>query len=345
MSFGIDCIASPPVTDLKAAGVTFVCRYLSEINSATQVKLLTAAEALVLGQAGIAIVSNYEWYGNRAAEGFASGVVDAQIAEAQHAACGGAADRPIYFSVDFDTFATPAIIEYFKGIASVIGLHRTGAYGSYNLIRGLFDASAITWGWQTYAWSAGAWEPRAQIQQYQNGMMLAGLSVDYDRSTVSDFGQWFPGGINPDMIDITDPFVATYFTQTATNRWHCVHTNQDLFAGILLGWRQMQGAPRLPTGPETKCGVSAVYQECESGVVVYDPAHEIDGPSGPWSPCYLLKLDSTLAKQLLGTGQPAAADTTALVTAIGAIPDALATALATAVAPLVAKALVEAKKL
>jgi hypothetical protein len=198
MAFGMDYVTGPPVTELKSAGVTFVCRYLSEINPATQVKLLTPAEAKALGQAGIAIVSNYEWYGNRAAEGFVSGVADAQIAAGQHTACGGPANRPIYFSVDFDTGTTAPIIDYFKGVASVIGLHRTGAYGSYSVIKGLFDASVIAWGWQTYAWSAGLWEPRAHIQQYSNGMSIAGLSVDYNHSIKGDFGQWIPGG--EDMI-------------------------------------------------------------------------------------------------------------------------------------------------
>jgi hypothetical protein len=194
MAFGIDYVTGPAVADMKDAGVTFVCRYLSEVNALTKIKLLTAGEVKTLSENGISIVSNYEWYADRAAEGFASGVVDAQIAAEQHTACGGPSTRPIYFSVDFDTSATGAIIDYFKGVASVIGLHRTGAYGSYRVIKGLLDVGAITWGWQTYAWSAGMWEPRAHIQQYNNGMTMTGLSVDYNRSTKSDFGQWIAGG-------------------------------------------------------------------------------------------------------------------------------------------------------
>lgn len=148
------------------------------------------------------------------------------------------------------------------------------------------------------------------------------------------------GGNTTDMLDINNPWVAGYFIQTASNpdRWHCAKTGHDLFAGILAGWRTMNGAPRLPVGPETPCGKSAVYQQCESGIVLYDPAHELDAPRGPWEPCYLLKLESDLAKQLLGAAQPAPAiDNTALIAAINAIPDAIV--------PAVAAALVEAKKL
>src|SRR6266705_883246 len=198
-SFGLDYVSGPPIADMKAAGVSFVCRYLSYVNNLTQVKLLTPPEATALSQAGISIVSNYEWYavGNngipRVLEGFASGVQDAQIAALQHAACGGPASRPIYFSVDVD-IAGSQCAEYFKGIASVIGKARTGAYGSYRVLEYLFNAGLSSWGWQTYAWSYGAWEPRAHIQQYLNGVSMSGHSVDYNRSIKSDFGQWQVGG-------------------------------------------------------------------------------------------------------------------------------------------------------
>ena len=48
----------------------------------------------------------------------------------------------------------------------------------------------IKWGWQTYAWSGGNWDKRAQLQQYSNDRTVGGVSVDYDRSTVDFFGQW-----------------------------------------------------------------------------------------------------------------------------------------------------------
>src|SRR6266700_4063766 len=133
MAFGLDYTSGPPIADMKAAGVTFVCRYLSYVNTLTQRKLLTKSQAQSLNQAGIALVSNYEWYANRALEGVASGEADARIAASQHAACGGPADRPIYFSVDVDV-AGERTAGYFHGVASVIGLHRTGAYGSFRVL-------------------------------------------------------------------------------------------------------------------------------------------------------------------------------------------------------------------
>lgn len=195
MSFGLDYVSGPSPAVLKANNVAFVCRYLSEVNAQTQIKLLTLPEAQALSHDGIAIVSNFEWYASRPSEGFASGAFDAGIARDQHAACGGPPDRPIYFSVDEDVSGAQ-VADYFRGVASVIGLHRTGAYGSFRVLQYLFANNLISWGWQTYAWSGGQWLPpaQAQIQQYNNGQTLDGHSVDFDRSMTADFGQWFVGG-------------------------------------------------------------------------------------------------------------------------------------------------------
>lgn len=195
MAFGLDYSAGmPSVADMKSADVSFVCRYIGYTDpSLSQIKILTPEEATTLSRAGISLVSNWEWYANRVLEGAGAGVWDAQEAQKRHAACGGPGNRPIYFSADED-YSAAQVLDYFKGVASVIGLSRTGAYGSYRVIAGLLDLGAIVWGWQTYAWSGGQWEPRAHIQQYSNSVIMSGLEVDYDRSIKSDFGQWFVGG-------------------------------------------------------------------------------------------------------------------------------------------------------
>jgi hypothetical protein len=108
-------------------------------------------------------------------------------------------DRPIYFSVDFD--ATPgqqaAIDSYFDGVASVLGVDRVGAYGGYYVIQRLLDHSKIRWGWQTYAWSGGQWDARAQLRQIQNGVTVAGADCDIDQAMAADFGQWGPNTAAP----------------------------------------------------------------------------------------------------------------------------------------------------
>jgi hypothetical protein len=54
----------------------------------------------------------------------------------------------------------------------------------------MFDAGLVAFGWQTYAWSHGHWDPRAQLQQYRNDQFIGGVSVDFDRAVAADFGQW-----------------------------------------------------------------------------------------------------------------------------------------------------------
>ena len=191
---GVDYAWSRPSSPqaLRAAGYSFVARYLSWDTSG---KNLTASEAQSLFAAGIDVVANWEWDATDALDGYSTGVNDATEAQTLAAQCGMPADRPIYFSVDFD--ATPgqeaAIDSYFDGVASVIGLARTGAYGGYYVIQRLFDDGKIKWGWQTYAWSGGQWDPRAQLQQIDNGVTVAGASCDIDQAVAGDFGQWGPG--------------------------------------------------------------------------------------------------------------------------------------------------------
>lgn len=335
MAFGLDYISGPPIADLKSAEVAFVCRYLSFVNEETRVKLLSASEAKTLSGENIALVSNYEWYANRALEGATSGIQDAQIAASQHADCGGPPDRPIYFSVDFDALKAqlPTIGTYFKGISSVMGLPRTAAYGPYQVIKYLLDNHLITYAWQTYAWSDGQWDLRAHIQQYQNGMTIAGCSVDYNRSMMPDFGQWFIGG---NMI-IPQGWHDDGTTLTAPNGHKVVLGNRKYVLSYPGGWNannqpleeEWHADPLEVSNPSLGPGQKQGFNET---TLEYTPAR---GVFEAWQGQEIVALRAEIAK--LQAAQPAPIDTTALVAAINAIPDAIA-------GP-VAAALVEAKKL
>lgn len=198
----------PSPAALWAAGYRFVVRYLSHVTTG---KNLTAAEAQQLHAAGLATVSNWENTAGDARNGYGQGVADAQAAAQQHVACGGPATRPIYFSVDYDApdsapgSSDPAaklgpVAAYFRGVASVVGWERTGAYGGYWTINRLFDAGLIRWGWQTVAWSAGRWDGRAQLRQIATEVTVAGAACDIDESGVSDFGQWGVGMEQGDKV-------------------------------------------------------------------------------------------------------------------------------------------------
>jgi len=186
-SYGVDySFARPSPATLHAQGYTFAARYLSGVAG----KDITSPEATALIGAGLDVVSDWEVSADAALNGFAQGANDAQAAQAEAVGAGMPATRPIYFSIDFDAQPSQqgAIDSYYDGVASVLGRDRTGAYGGIGPISRLFDDGKISWAWQTYAWSAGAWDPRAQLRQIQNG--IAGGSEDLDEAVAIDFGQW-----------------------------------------------------------------------------------------------------------------------------------------------------------
>lgn len=130
------------------------------------------------------IVFNWESAGKPGEDGEAA----AKQALAQLAGYGIITPVPIYFNfADRD----PATIDYglldasIDAARAVVGFDRMGAYGGYAAIKHLFDTNRIKYGWQTYAWSNGKWEPRAQLRQTLNGATL-----DYDEAVSTDYGQY-----------------------------------------------------------------------------------------------------------------------------------------------------------
>ena len=186
----------PSVGAMTAAGYKFAVRYLSHSPE----KNLTADEAQALTRAGIAVVCNWEATADGPRQGYAQGVADATEAQKQAAACGMPADRPIYFSVDWDVQAADmdAVNAYFDGVASVIGVARTGAYSSYDALGWLLAAGRIRWAWQSCstAFSNGRNRspyPGIQLWQNRTAFTFDGAEVDGDQALTPDFGQWGVG--------------------------------------------------------------------------------------------------------------------------------------------------------
>ncbi|MFC9973060.1 glycoside hydrolase domain-containing protein [Spirillospora sp. NPDC127200] len=206
--FGVDYAwGRPGPAALKRAGVRFVCRYLSHDTTG---KNLTRAEAEQLSEAGLWLVVVWETTASRALSGRAGGAADARDADRQARALGMPSGRPIYFAVDFDATAAQqgAVNAYLDGAAGVIGRSRVGLYGGYGPVKRALDAGKAVWAWQTYAWSGGRWDRRAQLRQYSNDHVINGVGVDYDRAVADDYGQWrvgvAPGGDEdvPDYVSV-----------------------------------------------------------------------------------------------------------------------------------------------
>jgi len=127
---GIDYSYGPmSAATATANGLSFVARYVSTPGSS---KNLTAHEVQDFLGAGVGIVVVFEQGASGALGGAAQGAADAKSAAAQACQLGLGA-CPIYFAVDFDATQAqlPTVADYFRGVAGVLGLPRTGIYGGY----------------------------------------------------------------------------------------------------------------------------------------------------------------------------------------------------------------------
>jgi hypothetical protein len=192
---GCDYVAGPTPAELRAAGKRFVCRYVSTPGNP---KNLTRPERKALHRHGLAVVLVFETTARRALEGREAGKSDAASAVAQAHTLGWRRPR-IYFAVDFDTSALSAgemalVVDYVRGAATVLGPKRTGVYGGLRTVTACRGARVCRFSWQTYAWSGGQWHPSRHLEQYRNGVVIAGHAVDLDRSLVRrrGFGAWLP---------------------------------------------------------------------------------------------------------------------------------------------------------
>jgi hypothetical protein len=169
----------PSVGTFRANGWTFGASYLSTDLS----KNWHVGQAKEYAAAGIARVFVWETTAARSLSGCSGGRSDAGSAWSQSRPLNA---RVIYFAVDFELQPSEvsAVKSYFRCASQVIGVNRTGAYGGIFTISTLFNSKLIGYGWQTYAWSGGRWDGRAQLQQWLNGN-----SFDYDRAVAPDYGQ------------------------------------------------------------------------------------------------------------------------------------------------------------
>jgi hypothetical protein len=189
----------------KAQKRSCVGRYLSFDG---EHPALTREEARRLKAGGMDIFAIWEVSKYRPIEGGSTnashrnGIADAKAAKAKMAEVGGG-NNPVYFTVDFDLSPTewaksgPKVLAYFEGINSIMGVKRTGAYGTYVTIKELFDHGKIAYGWQmTFGNKGKKVDPRAQLRQHdiypdQTGWGVSGAgALDLDRAVKGDFGQW-----------------------------------------------------------------------------------------------------------------------------------------------------------
>jgi len=154
--------------------------------------------------------------------------------------------------------------------AAVIGGERTGLYSGYAGIQAYFDAGIGAYGWQTYAWSSGEWDARAQLQQWNNDVEWSGVPVDQDRATTTDYGQnpRASASEDPDMSTQSSNGVASISFRTGSVSTLQITTdNSPLVLRVVLA---------LTTGPwvQNGSGGGAGAYTVSSGYATYTLASE-----------------------------------------------------------------------
>lgn len=188
---GIDySFARPDPKMLAARGIRLAGRYIwnDKYQDGRTNKGINRAEYDALKAEGIDPFFFYETSAEDYIKGFDTGVRHATDAGSLVNRF-GLPELPIHFNVDHDTPASeiPAILDGLSGANSIVGVARTWLYGKYDVVKAAFDAGVIGGACQTYAWSNGKWDSRANTQQWSNGQW--GDSVDFTRAMKPEFGQ------------------------------------------------------------------------------------------------------------------------------------------------------------
>ena len=187
--------------DIKAAGGVGAIRYVSDRRPGAEWMLgkpIQLAEARDLYQAGLKIVSNYQFGKQATADwrgGQAAGVTHAKRGWELHTAAGGPIAAPVYASIDDDPTPdqyTQLIAPYLRGWESVLGHQRVGVYGNSKVIEWALQDGLGSWFWQhNWGTPSGFIHPAAHLHQFEiDARKVAGIGVDLNNILKPQFGQW-----------------------------------------------------------------------------------------------------------------------------------------------------------
>jgi hypothetical protein len=245
--------------DLKANGIAFVCRYLSDGGSGLPGKQLLPNEFADLVNNGIAVVFNWETTSNFMLGGYSAGVADAQTALAYVRSLPGAPSNPVvYFSCDFDEAPnqdTP-IEQYLQGAANVLGgMQFVGIYGSYYICTRAQATVGVKYIWQTEAWSGSNITAAVNIMQ-RNGLgyqTIDGVECDINEAHTDDYGQFLPAPPAPPtpapstgggaFMALTDQQQSDLFNAVMGIAALIFDTNGQLRGPNQQGWPQLGTTP------------------------------------------------------------------------------------------------------
>lgn len=246
----IDCVKSPPVDAMRAAGVTGLLRYLSWTGSRdTLGKVIHQPEYDQLRAAGFDLVLNWEFSASDWLGGASAGQAHAAEAVRQASALGYAAGCAIPGSADFNmtlsqwnTSCASYARAYSQGIRA--GGYVAGVYGPWDVLTWCQQLGGFGMFWQSMstAWSGGRnahqW-PGAHLWQRRSGF-VGGFGVDFNDVLQADWGQYGVDAANTGgtMAD---------FDPSDTNAWQ-----QGNRTASLLQMTDVPSTTAIPAGEPNK---------------------------------------------------------------------------------------------
>lgn len=208
----IDCITSPPVDAMRAAGVTGVCRYLSWADERdTLRKVIHQPEFNQLHAARFDILLNWEYAAEDWLGGASSGQAHAAEAVRQARALGYPTGCAIPGSADFDMTSAQwnsSGASYARAYSAGIraGGYVAGVYGPWDVLIWCQQLGGFGMYWQSLStgWSGGRngklW-PGTHLWQRRGGT-VGGVDVDFNDAIVANYGQFFGGTVVLGQDDI-----------------------------------------------------------------------------------------------------------------------------------------------
>jgi len=188
MPTALDYSAGRPTgAAVRQAGHVGVVRYA---GTPGRTKNITKAEFDDMNRTGIGVALVFEDAAGDALKGRSRGVTAAQAIAADAAAIGFPSSRPLYFAVDQDiTTQMGTVLEYFRGIGSVLGGRPVGVYGEADVLDAVIGAGLASYGWQTTGWSRGRAAKVRHLFQTTQQPYVGGIQVDINNILATDWGQ------------------------------------------------------------------------------------------------------------------------------------------------------------
>lgn len=181
---------------LRQEGISFAARYLVPETGATAWKALSASEAKIIRDAGLALMLCWETTAERVKGGAPAGAEDGLQARDLADAMKVPAGTTIYFACDYDIQEKdiPAAEAYYRAARIAAGKYNAGVYGGLRICTAM--KSKMFPLWQCVAWSNTFIAPVIQYQwqgspDAREMEQKVGIAVDLDAAESLD-GMWRP---------------------------------------------------------------------------------------------------------------------------------------------------------